>query len=71
MTRRRRIFLWTLAAILALTVIATIAGILTLRSAWFHEQVRARMVREIEKASGGKTEIGSFRLRLEHHARRR
>src|SRR4051794_39736356 len=60
MTRRRRIILWTLATLATLALAAITAGVLVLRSGWFHEKVRERMVREIEKASGGKTEVGSF-----------
>ncbi len=60
MTRRRRFVLYSIAALTTL-VLATIAtGVLVLRSEWFHDQVRQRMVEEIEKASGGKTEIGTF-----------
>ena len=35
---------------------------LVFRSGWFHEQVRARIVTEVEKATGGRTEIGSFQF---------
>ena len=60
MTATRRRILYVLAALAAVVLITAAAGILVLRSAWFYEQVRLRMIQEIEKASGGKTEVGSF-----------
>ncbi len=60
MTRRRKILVWSLAGFAALVLAATVAGILVVRGAWFHDQVRSRMIREIEKSSGGKAELGSF-----------
>ncbi len=50
-------------AAIALTVLAALlygAWYLLLRSAWLREQVRARAVTEIEKATGGKVELGKF-----------
>jgi len=40
--------------------VAAAAGVLTIRSDWFREQVRQRIVREAERATGGKVEIGAF-----------
>ncbi len=36
------------------------AGFYTLQTAWFKTQVRERVIAEIEKASGGQVELGSF-----------
>ncbi len=61
MSRARR--LWIAAAGLAVAaLLALLAGVLVLRSAWFSEKVRARMVAEVEKASGGRCRIGAFRF---------
>ena len=35
---------------------------LVLRSDWFREKVRQRMVAEVEKATGGPSEIGAFQF---------
>jgi translocation and assembly module TamB len=56
----RRILLWLFAVLLMLAVILSITGILVLRSNWFRERVRARIVSEIEKATGGRAELGRF-----------
>lgn len=56
---------WTLrvlGVILALVLLLGIAAVVILPSAWFRDKVRARMVYEIERVSGGKTEIGEFRV---------
>jgi translocation and assembly module TamB len=60
MTRRRRRILYVFGGLLAIVAVVVVSGIITVRSAWFHEKVRVRMVREIERATGGKAELGSF-----------
>ncbi len=60
MSRRAR-KLWIGAATLAALVLAVAAGaMLVLRSDWFSAKVRERMVAEVEKATGGRAEIGAF-----------
>ena len=39
-----------------------LSAVLVLRSDWFREKIRQRMVAEVEKATGGRTEIGAFRF---------
>jgi translocation and assembly module TamB len=59
---RRRI-VWTIfGSLAAILVLGLAGGILVLRSAWFHEKVRAGIVSTIETATGGRAEIGSFRF---------
>jgi translocation and assembly module TamB len=53
---------WTIGGLLALLLLLGLAAVLILPSSWFREKVRARMITEIERASGGKTEIGAFRF---------
>src|SRR5258708_13434057 len=60
MTRRRKIWLRIALALVGVLAIAAISGILVLRSAWFHDAVRRRIVREIETATGGRAELGNF-----------
>jgi translocation and assembly module TamB len=55
--------LWRAA--LALTVLLTVASLaswLTIRSNWFYQQVRQRIVYEMEKATGGRAELGGYRF---------
>jgi uncharacterized protein involved in outer membrane biogenesis len=56
---------WTLrilGALLALILLLGLAAVLILPSAWFRGKVRDRMVAEIERVSGGRTEIGEFKF---------
>ena len=58
---KRRWWLW-LTVLVALLLLCAAGVIVTLRSAWFSNKVRERIVTEVEKASGGVVEIGSFNL---------
>lgn len=57
MSRRSKIALASLPAVL---LGLAIAGALVLRSGWLREQVRRRIVAEIEKSTGGRVELGAF-----------
>jgi translocation and assembly module TamB len=59
---RRRIVGIVLGSLVAILVLGLAGGILVLRSDWFHEKVRARIISTIETATGGRGEIGSFRF---------
>ena len=60
-TRRR--IAWIAAGGLAgLALGGAVAAILVLRSAWFYEQVRERVVSTVETATGGRVEAGSFQF---------
>jgi len=62
MRRFRRIAVW-LAVLLAGFLLAfVLAGVWILRSAWFYDQVRRRMVSTIEDATGGRVEIAAFQF---------
>ena len=54
--------LWGLGGIAGIALLLGLAAILILPSGWFRGKVRDRMVYEIERASGGRTEIGEFRF---------
>ena len=60
MRRIIKVALYTLAGLAAGAVVCVIAALLVIQTAWFHELVRQRMVREIEDATGGRVELGSF-----------
>jgi translocation and assembly module TamB len=62
MKRIRLIVLWTLAVLAGLMVLATIAGLLIVRSDRFHQYVQRRIVEEAERATGGRVELGSYSL---------
>jgi translocation and assembly module TamB len=57
-----RISLWTIGTAVGLLLLLGIAAVLILPSSWFREKVRSRIVYEIERVSGGRTEIGEFRF---------
>ncbi|HTB13637.1 MAG TPA: translocation/assembly module TamB domain-containing protein [Bryobacteraceae bacterium] len=60
MRKLGRILLRILAALVLLAAVCALTGILVFRSGWFAEQVHRRAVMEIEKATGGRVEIGNF-----------
>lgn len=57
---KRRWLMYIGGGFLALAVILTIAAVLVARSQWFRDQVRERIVFEVEKATGGQVEVGGF-----------
>ncbi|MBC8167639.1 MAG: hypothetical protein H7Y20_17440, partial [Bryobacteraceae bacterium] len=60
-SRVLRILLWVFGTLLGLVLLLVVAALIILPSDWFREKIRARAVYEIEKASGGRVEIGAFR----------
>lgn len=62
MSRRRKIFVYVAAAIAGLVLVLLSSIVLILPSDWFRDKVRARIVAEVERASGGRAEVGSFRF---------
>ena len=65
-SRPVRISLITIASLLVLALIVVIGGISVLRSDWFFQQVRDRVVAEMEKSTGGKVELRQFHLDWQH-----
>ncbi|MBC7928663.1 MAG: hypothetical protein H7039_23720, partial [Bryobacteraceae bacterium] len=57
-----RILLWVTGILAGLILLLGLAAILILPGSWFREKVRERIVTEVEKASGGRVEIGSFKF---------
>ncbi|MBM3776308.1 MAG: hypothetical protein FJW37_14270, partial [Acidobacteria bacterium] len=60
MSRRRKIALAAAGGLLALLAATAAFLALVARSDWFRERVRQRIVRELERATGGRVEAGSF-----------
>ena len=58
-----RIILRVLAAVVVLALIAALAAFIVVQSGWFREYVRARIIAEIERATGGRVELGRFSFR--------
>ena len=54
------------ASVAALTILLLVSAVLVVRSGWFRERVRLRIVSEVERATGGRVEIGGFRFAWEH-----
>src|ERR1035438_2699095 len=72
MTRKKRIFFRLIGALAALTLLAGIAAIFVVQSAWFYDRVRQLITGTGETASGGRVEVGWFRfdwkqMRVEVH----
>ena len=60
MTRRKRAVLLAGSGVPALAAVAVLAGFLTVRSEWFREKVRQRIVFEVERATGGRVELENY-----------
>lgn len=67
MTKRKKKILLTIAAsILGLILVLVIASILVLRSAWFANYVREKIIAVTEESTGGTVELGSFQFEWTH-----
>ena len=60
MSRPVRISLIAIASLVVLALIVVIGGIEVLRSDWFFQQLRQRLIAEMEKSTGGKVELREF-----------
>src|SRR5690242_9749073 len=60
MTRVKKALLWIVAPLLAMVLIAFAAAVITIRSDWFKNKVRERIVTIVEDSTGGRAEIGRF-----------
>jgi translocation and assembly module TamB len=71
-SRRRKLWI-ALLGLAAVVVLALVAGLMVVRSNWFYEKLRARIIETVETATGGRVELGGFafdwrRLRVEVRA---
>jgi translocation and assembly module TamB len=62
MSRRARRMWIAAGSLVAVALLVALSAILVLRSDWFSEKVRDRIVAEVEKATGGRSEIAAFRF---------
>src|ERR1700690_706567 len=65
MTRTRHLVKQCLVASALLVFICALAGLLIVRSGWVREQVRQRIIAEVENATGGRVEVGNFSFKWE------
>src|ERR1019366_1345902 len=66
MSRPKRVALWVGGGLAALIVVVFLAGIATVRTGWFRNMVREKIVAAVETGTGGRAEIGSFTFDWTH-----
>jgi translocation and assembly module TamB len=66
MSRRRKIALIVGGGIAGLLLILVVAAILIVRTAWFGNFVRQKIVASVEESTGGKVEVKSFHFEWTH-----
>jgi translocation and assembly module TamB len=64
-TSTRKIVLRSGAVVAALVVLLMVGGVAVVRSGWFREKVRLRIISEVERATGGRVEVRGFRFAWE------
>jgi translocation and assembly module TamB len=62
MSRRTRLLWWLAGSAAIVCVGVALIAIAVVRSAWFSDRVRERIVSEVERSTGGRAEIGTFRF---------
>jgi translocation and assembly module TamB len=60
MRRIRRISLYAAAGLAGLAVLLAVPALVVIQTPWFHQKVHDRIVYELEKATGGRVEMGAF-----------
>ena len=66
MSRPARVLARIVVTLAILISVSLLAVVLVLRSGWFQEKIRNRIISEIEHATGTRVEMGSFRFDEEH-----
>lgn len=66
MSRGRKIAAIVAGSLAGLILVVVIAGIVIVRTDWFRNMVRTKIVASVEEATGGKVEIGSFNFEWSH-----
>lgn len=60
MSRNRRLLLWAGGGVAGLVLALLITGIVIVRTDWFRNMVREKIVAAVESGTGGRAELGSF-----------
>ena len=58
--------LWVAGVLAALILLLGITAVYVLQSPWFYDKVRRAIIETVEKATGGRVEIASFRFDWKH-----
>src|ERR1035441_4938770 len=66
MPLKKRTLFRVVGAMAALVLLAGVTGIVVVRSAWFNGKVREFIVGTVEKATGGRVEVATFRFDWKH-----
>jgi translocation and assembly module TamB len=66
MSRRRKIAAIVGGSLVGLIVAVFLAGVIIVRTDWFRNMVRTKIVAAVEEATGGRVEIGSFTFDWTH-----
>jgi translocation and assembly module TamB len=59
-TKRSKILAWVAASLAGLILIVIIAALVVLRTEWFRDYVREKIITSVEDATGGKVELNEF-----------
>lgn len=62
LTRAGRILLYVTGALAGIVLLLSVAALTILPSPWFRDKVRSRIIAEVERATGGRVEVGSFQF---------
>lgn len=66
MSRKKKIMAIVAGSLAGLIIVIFIAGIIIVRTAWFRDMVRTKIISSVEEATGGRVEIGSFTFDWTH-----
>ena len=66
MTRRAKIWTWAGSLLLGLVIVLAVVSVQVLKSAWFENYVRGKIISVAEESTGGRVEIGSFQFDWHH-----
>jgi len=60
MTRPKRILLWIVACLAGLLIVLSISAVLVVRTGWFRDYIRNKIITYAEQSTGGTVELKSF-----------
>ena len=66
MTRRAKVWTWAGALAGVFLIVLAVVSILVVKSSWFENYVRGKIISTTEEATGGKVDIGSFQFDWRH-----